>query len=256
MQHQNAFQLTGKNIVITGASSGIGRQCAITCGSMGARVLLIGRNKDKLAETLEMMNKSAAHQICATDLTDFEATADVLKDLNTTFGKIHGIVHCAGISTALPLRSITPAKLEQYFLTNVHAGIQLSKNLTKPAFLTEEGASIIFLTSVMGVVGEVGKTIYSLTKGALVAGSKSMALELAPKKVRVNCISPGVVVTPMSSNAVYSQDEEALERVTSYHPLGLGKPEDIANTAVFLLSDASRWITGTNIIVDGGYTAK
>jgi NAD(P)-dependent dehydrogenase (short-subunit alcohol dehydrogenase family) len=256
MRSNSIFGLQNKNIIITGASSGIGRQCAITASQLGARVVLIARNKEKLYETLDLMDSKEAHLICATDLMDFEATEIAIQDVMTVVGKMHGIIHAAGISTTLPLRSISATKMDAYFKTNVYGSIQLSRILTKPAYLTEQGASIIFLTSVMGVVGEVGKTIYSLTKGALVAGSKSMALELAPKKIRVNCISPGVVVTPMSSSAVYTQDEASLERTKSYHPLGLGNPEDIANGCMFLLSDASRWITGTNIIIDGGYTAR
>ena len=256
MQTTNDFRLDDKNIIITGASSGIGRQCAIIASKYGARVILVARNKEKLEETLSLMNQMEKHVICVADIMDFVATEEALKILMTTVGKMHGLIHAAGISTTLPLRNISSSKMDDYFKTNVYGGIQLSRILTKPAYLDENGASIIFITSVMGVVGEVGKTIYSLTKGALVAGSKSMALELACKKIRVNCVSPGVVVTPMSSSAVYTQDEASLEKVTKLHPLGLGNPDDIANACLFLLSDASRWITGTNLIVDGGYTAK
>lgn len=256
MQSNSIFGLQNKNIIITGASSGIGRQCAITASQLGARVVLVARNKEKLQETLDLMDPKEAHIICVSDLMDFEATEIAIQEVMLEVGKMHGIIHAAGISTTLPLRSISATKMDDYFKTNVYGSVQLSRILTKPAYLTEQGASIIFLTSVMGVVGEVGKTIYSLTKGALVAGSKSMALELAPKKIRVNCISPGVVVTPMSSAAVYTQNEAALEKTKSYHPLGLGIPEDVANGCMFLLSDASRWITGTNLMIDGGYTAR
>jgi NAD(P)-dependent dehydrogenase (short-subunit alcohol dehydrogenase family) len=212
----NPFQLQDKNIIITGASSGIGRQCAITASQLGARVILVARNNEKLNETLNLMSHEKKHIICATDISDFELTENAIKIAMDEAGKMHGIIHAAGISTTLPLRSITASKMDDYFKTNVYGSIQLTRLLTKPAYLSEQGASIIFLTSVMGVVGEVGKTIYSLTKGALVAGSKSMALELAPKKIRVNCISPGVVITPMSSNAVYSQDEKSIEKTKSY----------------------------------------
>ena len=256
MQSATIFGLQNKNIIITGGSSGIGRQCAITASQLGARVVLVARNKEKLQETLDLMDPKEAHIICVTDLMDFEATEIAIQQVMTVVGKMHGIIHAAGISTTLPIRSISATKMDAYFKTNVYGSIQLSRILIKPAYLTEQGASIIFLTSVMGVVGEVGKTIYSLTKGALIAGSKSMALELAPKKIRVNCISPGVVVTPMSSAAVYTQNEAALEKTKSYHPLGLGIPEDVANGCMFLLSDASRWITGTNLMIDGGYTAR
>jgi len=118
------------------------------------------------------------------------------------------------------------------------------------------GGSIIFISSVMGVVGENGKTMYSMTKGALISAVKSLSIELATRKIRINAISPGVVETPMSKNAIYSRNEESLDKIKSLHPLGLGQPEDVANACVFLLSDASKWITGTNMLVDGGYLAK
>jgi NAD(P)-dependent dehydrogenase (short-subunit alcohol dehydrogenase family) len=250
----NPFSLIGKNILITGASSGIGRQCAITCNSLGAYVILIGRSEEKLKETAsQLVNKN--YILFATDITAYEPTITGLESLLEN-KKIDGVIHAAGISTTLPLRNITPEKLQPYFETNVFAAINITKLLTKTKFANPNGMSIVFLASVMGVVGELGKTIYSLTKGALVAGTKSLALELAQKKIRVNCISPGVVETPMSATAVYAQNEEAYNKIKSYHPIGLGKPEDIANASVFLLSDGARWITGTNLIVDGGYLAR
>lgn len=118
------------------------------------------------------------------------------------------------------------------------------------------GASIVFIASVMSHVGEVGKTLYAMTKGALVSSAKSMAIELAPRNIRVNTLSPGVVKTPMSSKSAYSQNNESLSKIISKHPLGLGEANDIANACVYLLSEASKWTTGTNLIIDGGYTAK
>lgn len=250
----NPFSLLGKYIVITGASSGIGRQCAITANALGAFVILIGRSKERLQETgNELANKN--YIVFATDITAYEETTtgleNLLKDL-----KIDGIVHAAGISTTLPLRNITPEKLQPFFETNVFAAINITKLLTKVKFASPQGMSIVFIASVMGIVGELGKTTYSLTKGAVVAGTKSLALELAGKKIRVNCVLPGVVETPMSATAVYAQNAEAYDKIKSYHPLGLGNPEDVANACAFLVSDAARWITGTNLIVDGGYTAR
>lgn len=251
---KNPFSLSGKNILITGASSGIGRQCAITANALGAFVILIGRSEERLQETAGLLS-NADYLLLATDITAYEKTTAGLENLVKNF-KINGIIHAAGISTTLPLRNITPEKLQPFFETNVVAAINITKLLTKSKFANLEGMSIVFIASVMGIVGELGKTTYSLTKGALVAGAKSLALELASKKIRVNCVLPGVVETPMSANAVYAQDVAAYDKIKNYHPIGLGKPEDVANACAFLLSDGARWITGTDLIVDGGYTAR
>jgi NAD(P)-dependent dehydrogenase (short-subunit alcohol dehydrogenase family) len=255
MDIKSSFDIRNKVILITGASSGIGRQCAVTADLMGAKLILIGRSKENLEETASLLinNKPI---IIVVDITNYEATEVALKIALDTTIKIDGIIHSAGISTTLPLRNIKIDKMLPYFETNVFAGINLTKLLTKPNYLNNEGMSIIFISSVMGIVGELGKTIYSLTKGSLIAGSKSLALELASKKIRVNCISPGVVETPMSQSAVYTKDDDSYNKITKLHPLGLGQPEDVANACMFLLSDASRWITGTNLVVDGGYTAR
>jgi len=252
----NPFSLEGKTILITGASSGIGRQCSISCSEMGANVILCGRNEDRLNETNKMMFQPDKHVIWATDLTDYEKIETEFKKIVELCGKIYGVVHSAGISTTLPVRMVTPKKMEEFFQTNVYGAINLTRLMTKKANFSECGGSIIFISSVMGIVGEVAKSLYCMTKGALISGSRSLALELADRKIRVNCISPGVVITPMAQKAVYNRDEESLNKITCLHPLGLGSPEDVANACIFLLSEASKWITGTNIVVDGGYTAR
>jgi NAD(P)-dependent dehydrogenase (short-subunit alcohol dehydrogenase family) len=253
---EHPFNLTGKNIIITGASSGIGRQTAVTCSQMGARVVLIARNTDRLNETLALMQSPENHLVYSFDLADLAGIEAAIKQAVEKVGKLHGLVNAAGISTTLPLKLISNDKLDEFFKTNVYSAIQMSRLFTKQANVSNEGGSIVLFSSVMGIVGETGKTLYSLTKGALISAAKSMALEFASKKIRFNAVSPGVVVTPMSQKAVYSQDEESLNRITALHPLGLGMPEDVANACVYLLSDASRWVTGSNLVIDGGYTAR
>lgn len=250
------FSLARKNIIVTGASSGIGRQTAVTCSQMGARVVLIARNTDRLNETLALMQSPEKHLVYSFDLADLVGIEAAIREAVEKIGKLHGLVNAAGISTTLPLKLISNDKLDEFFKTNVYSAIQMSRLFTKQANVSNEGGSVILFSSVMGIVGETGKTLYSLTKGALVSAAKSLALEFASKKIRFNAVSPGVVVTPMSQKAVYSQDEESLNRITAMHPLGLGMPEDIANACVYLISDASRWITGSNLVIDGGYTAR
>lgn len=246
----------GKTLIVTGASSGIGRQCAISCARSGATVAVFGRDPERLNETLRLMENPEKHIVCAVDLLEYDKVAEIVKEVSRQKGLIDGLINCAGISTTLPLNSISTQKMEQFVHTNVIASINITQHTVKSANFSETGGSVIFMGSVMGVAGEKGKTLYSMTKGALVAAVKSMAVELAPRKIRVNAISPGVVESPMSRSAVYSRDEESLNRIKLLHPLGLGQVDDVANACIFLLSDASRWITGTNLIVDGGYLAK
>jgi NAD(P)-dependent dehydrogenase (short-subunit alcohol dehydrogenase family) len=250
------FSLSGKVILITGASSGIGRQCAISCAEQGASVAIFGRNVKRLDETMRMMAHPRRHIFCTIDLTEYDKIEDIIKSIVSKNGKVDGLINCAGISTTLPLNMSKPEKIEDYFKVNVQASINFTRIILKPGYFSNKGGSVIFISSVMGIAGESGKTIYSLTKGALIAGSRSIAVEVSSRNIRVNCISPGVVETPMSMGAVYSKDEESLGRIKAMHPLGLGQPDDVANACIYLLSDASRWVTGTNLVVDGGYLAR
>ena len=253
----NPFNLKKKTILITGASSGIGRETAIVLSKLGAQIILVARDLKRLEETRNSLLNPNDHLIISIDLSEYDLIDERIKELKKSVNKIDGIVHCAGISSTIALRSINEEKLNNHFDINVKAGILLTKHLlSKKNSLVDQGASIVFVSSVMGIVGEVGKTTYAMTKGALIAGVKSLSLELAIKRIRVNTISPGVVETPMSSVSFYSKNEDRLNEIKALHPLGLGKPEDVANACVYLLSDASKWVTGTNLIVDGGYTAR
>ena len=250
------FTLKGKTLIVTGASSGIGRQCAVSCALLGASVAVFGQDQKRLNDTLRSMDEPGKHMDCAVDLLDYDKVGDIVREVVRQKGRIDGLINCAGISTTLPLNSISTQKMEHFLQTNVIASVNITRHTVKSANFSQDGGSVVFISSVMGVAGENGKTLYSMTKGALVAAVKSMAIELAPRKIRVNAVSPGVVESPMSKSAVYSSDEESLNRIKSLHPLGLGRVEDVADACIFLLSDASRWITGTNLIVDGGYLAR
>lgn len=251
----NPFSLQGKNIIVTGASSGIGRQCAITCARMGARVVLIGRNVERLEETKSQLEGNG-HLAVSYDLTALEGLKNMVAGIVAETGPIDGLVNCAGISTTLPFKLMKPEKVEEYFKTNVFATTELTRQVLNIKNVNKAGASVIFFASVMGVVGENAKSLYSMTKGALLSGCRSLAIEYAPKKIRVNVVSPGVVETAINKNQPYLADPEKRKITEGLHPLGLGTTDDIANACVYLLSDASRWMTGQNLIVDGGYTIK
>lgn len=251
----NPFSLEGKNILITGASSGIGRQCAIDCSKMGARVVLLGRNEERLKETQSKLEGNG-HKIISFDLTNLEQIQEMVSRIVARSGSIDGLVNCAGISATLPFKLTSPEKMNLFFKTNVFATIELTRHVLNFKNVNKKGASVIFIASVMGCVGENAKSLYSLTKGSLISGCRSLAIEYAPKNIRINVVSPGVVETDINRNQPYLSDPEKRNKTESYHPLGLGTVNDISNACIYLLSDASRWVTGQNLIVDGGYTIK
>ena len=249
------FNLKNKNIIITGASSGIGRQCAITFSQLGANVILIARNEERLKDTFNKLKKGN-HLTISQDITEYNKLEEVVNTAVDKVGKISGFVHSAGIEMTLPLRSMRLSYYKKIFSVNVISGFELARIISKKKYLDKNVASFVFISSVMGILGQAGKVGYCSSKGALISGVKAMALELASKNIRVNCILPSVVETEMSKKMFENLPEESKKSIINMHPLGLGKPEDIANACVFLLSNTARWITGTNLIVDGGYSAK
>ncbi|MBN2764477.1 MAG: SDR family oxidoreductase [Bacteroidales bacterium] len=243
------------NILVTGASSGIGASCSIACSESGANLILLGRNQEKLDHIMSQLSPGN-HSSISIDLTGIEDIENSLEDILNKYGKIHGFVHSAGIDMTLPLNALKHKDYKSIFSTNVISGFELARVLSKRRFCPISGASYIFIASVMGLVGEVAKVAYSASKGALLAGCRSMALELATKKIRVNCISPAIVQTDLVNKLFEELPKGAVDRIKSLHPLGIGSPEDIANACVFLLSIESKWITGSNIVIDGGYSCQ
>lgn len=251
----NPFSLKGKHIVISGASSGIGQQCAISCASMGAIVSILGRNSVRLEKTLSMMD-GKGHKSYIVDLTVEDDIKEIVNRIVFDNGRINGLLNAAGISTTLLMKSVNTKKLDEFFQNNVYSAFMLTREVCKMGNFSKDGGSIVFFSSVMGSYGEKGKSLYAMTKGALQAGSKSLACELASKNIRVNTVSPGVIVTPINENLPHIIDPEKRAALEKSHLLGLGKTEDVANACVYLLSDASSWVTGVNLFVDGGYSAK
>ena len=251
----NPFSLDNKTILVTGASSGIGRQCAIDCSKMGAKVVLVARNHERLDETRSLM-EGKGHLVVCQDLTNFDAIPDMVKNIVEKVGPLDGVLHCAGISNTEPLKLVGVDRLEEFFRANVFGAVMLTKEICKLKNINKDGASIVFFASVMGVVGENCKSSYSMTKGAIISGTRALAVEYSKKRIRVNSVSPGVIETPINANQNYMKDPILRAQIEEKHLLGLGQCTDISNACIYLLSDASRWVTGQNLVVDGGYTVR
>lgn len=254
MEQFNPFSLQRKKIIVTGASSGIGRQCAIDCSRMGATVIMIARNKERLAETLRQA-EGEGHSTISVDLTDFDNIPNIVDSITQSVGKVDGLINCAGVSTTLPLKLMSAKKLDELFKVNVYSAIEMTREVTKIKHMNT-GGSVIFFSSIMGCVGESGKSLYGMTKGALISAARSLSCEFAKRLIRVNCVSPGAILTPINENLPHMADPEQRKLLEGKHPLGLGQTSDIASACIYLLSDASRWMTGQNLVIDGGYTVK
>ncbi|MBO7636548.1 MAG: SDR family oxidoreductase [Paludibacteraceae bacterium] len=249
---ENPFSLEGKCILVTGASSGIGRGIAVACAKMGAKVLLSGRNEARLQETLSLMSGDG-HTVLCGDLNSEETRKEVVEKIPD----LNGVVYCAGISQIQMAKRMEQSSLEGIFQTNVFSPLMLNTLLLKKKKIKKD-SSIIFISSISGVYrSQIGEGGYGATKAALTGYVKSLALELAAQGIRVNTIHPGVVETPLLEVSNGTFGEEELEALRQKYPLKrFGKPEDIAHCAVYLLSDASSWMTGSNLLIDGGFTLK
>ncbi len=249
----NPFSLEGKTILVTGASSGIGQQCAIDCSKMGAEVILVARNIVRLEETASQMEGNN-HIALSVDLSVAANVSNIFEELAKGKRKVDGLIHAAGVERTSPLKLLKPEDYEQLWRINALSAFEICRFISNRKYCND-GASIVFISSITGVIGRVGVTAYSASKGALIAATRSMALELAQKKIRVNCVSPGTILTPLMQNYLSSLTDEQYKKRVDGFPLGLGETTDISNACIYLLSDASRWVTGQNLIVDGGYTA-
>lgn len=250
----NPFSLEGKTILVTGASSGIGRQCAIDCAMMGAKVILVARNEERLQETLSMM-EGEAHSLYSFDLTNINEIKDFINMIVEEHGKFDGLIHAAGIEMTKPIKLLTPEDYEYVFKVNTISGLEIAKQISGMKNFNKSG-SIVFISSITGVIARTGVAAYSASKGAMISAARVMALELSKREIRVNCISPGTILTPLMENYLSTLTEEQRQNRVSGFPLKLGKTTDVSYASVFLLSDAARWITGQNIVVDGGYTIQ
>lgn len=247
----NIIDLTNLTFVITGAGSGIGRETAKVLSEQGAKVVLLDLNREGLDETKSLL-EGEGHIMRAVDLTDFEALPELVKGIIAEIGTVDGLVHCAGISSRKPLNVLRPDGFSKVMDVNFYSFEELTRLFTKRGNMND-GGSIVVMSSISSIRGYKAKTEYCVSKAAVDAFVRCMALELAPKRIRINSVMAAEVLTPL---ALKARETNAMVGATDFEaPLGPSDPYEVANTIAFLLSDATKTITGTSILIDGGACA-
>lgn len=250
----NPLDLGGRHYLVTGAASGIGRATAELFAALGARVSLIDCDEEPLRTCADNL-PNGPHGCHVHDLADVEGIDALVRDVVAANGLLHGMIHAAGTQAVMPARDIKPEVWRRILAVNTEAALALARNMARKR-IGQGGGAVVFISSVMALAGSPGSVAYAMSKAALHGLARSLALELAPQGTRVNCIAPGFVRTPMLERLERGWDAAQRDAVAALHPLGLGEPQDIAHAAAFLAAATGRWITGTVLVVDGGYLAK
>lgn len=239
-------------VLVNGATSDIGRAVALKLLSAGYSPILVGRNIEKLLSVAEYLSLERKHCFVF-DNSNADSLTILFKTIVREFGKLSGMVLCSGSHEIRPLKAQSQLNLIEVFQQNTFSSLLFAKSFASSLY-SNDSSSLVFISSTAALVGESGLSAYSAAKGALISAAKSLAVELAPRKLRVNCISPGWVETEHAKTVKSVIGESAVREIQQLYPLGFGRPDDVANVAEFLLSDNSRWLTGQNIIIDGGRT--
>ena len=241
------------NILLTGATSGIGFETLKQLVTEGHDVYAIGRDFSKIKFFLQ--DHSSKIFDFNFDFNDVDQIEHLFSKFNLENQKFDGLIHCAGIEETLPLSLYSPNKIKNIFDINVFSGIELLRHFTKKRYCNE-GASIVFLSSVMGNLGQPGKIGYCATKAAVLGLVKASALEFAKRKIRVNAVLPGIINTPMTQKLFDQIKEDQINEIENMHPLGFGEVQDVVPVILFLISQKARWITGQSFVIDGGYSIR
>jgi NAD(P)-dependent dehydrogenase (short-subunit alcohol dehydrogenase family) len=248
------WKLAGKPVIVTGASSGIGAATAAALGAAGASVVLVGRDEERLQQSRKAVEEAGgkAHIVQA-ELTDIAAAEGVVSEAVDAFGDLYGIVHSASVFDPLPLEETTPESAQEQWLANVATPLFMTKAAV-PHMQAE--SAVVFISSTTGAVGFPGCSAYSATKGAVIALGRALAVELAPKGIRVNTIVPGYVRTPMLQPHLDNIDGYEEWIISQTPQARIAGPEELATTIVFMLSGLSTYVHGATLVVDGGWVAR
>ncbi len=249
----NPMDFSGKQILLTGASAGIGRACAVLLSQLGAQVILNGRNEQALIETQRQL--TGDHPISIIDMANTDQLADWVKALREQYGYIDGFVHCAGVQITKPIRLFDQAFFNETMQINLASAMAITKGFRLKRDRSKQG-SIVFVASIAGLIGQTGNTVYGASKAGLMSLTRGLSMELLRDNIRVNCVAPALVKTAMEKNTRQSMTETQFQHMLDQHPMGLGQPEDVANAVAFLLSDAAKWINAVTLPVEGGYLAN
>ncbi|MFW2524737.1 SDR family NAD(P)-dependent oxidoreductase [Aliarcobacter butzleri] len=248
------IKINGENILVTGASDGIGKAICILLNSLGANVIGIARSEDKLKLLKEEMTYKEKFSYVIRDLSvDIDELPNLVSKIAKEYGKLSGLVYAAGKLELLPIKALDSNSIDTLYNVNFKSLLMTTKGFTDKRN-SLENSSIVYISSISSILGIKGMISYSASKGAINSLVKTLAVEVSNRKIRVNSILPGHVETNMTLQNKDANSKEYLNELETMYPLGLGEPEDIANIVTFLLSDKSRWVTGQNIVVDGGRT--
>lgn len=248
------IKFNGENILVTGASDGLGKAICILLNSLGANVIGIARSEDKLKSLKAEMEYKEKFSYIIRDLSiDIDELPSLVSKIAKEYGKLSGLVYAAGKLELLPIKGLDSDSIDNLYNVNFKSLLMTTKGFTDKRN-SLENSSIVYISSISSILGTKGMISYSTSKGAINSLVKTLAVEVSNRNIRVNSILPGHVETNMTLQNKDVNSKEYLNELETMYPLGLGEPEDIANIVTFLLSDKSRWITGQNIVIDGGRT--